>query len=474
MERLTGLDAAFLYFETPTNHMHVCALMIFDPATMPGGYSFEKVKEFIAGRLHLVPPFRRRLVGVPFNLNHPVWIEDPGFDLDYHLHRIGVPAPGGPQQLAEIAGDIASRPLDRSRPLWELWIVEGLEGGHIAAVAKMHHSTVDGVSGANLMMHLFDLDLAAPAAEPEAPDDWKPERKPSDLELVADGLRAYLVSRPLKTLRVIPKSVRALVGFTRAHRDPSTPSGAVPLTAPRTSFNASITPHRKVAFTDVPLDDVKAVKNAFGTTVNDVVLAVCSGALRRYLEDGDELPERPLLATCPVSVHPDGDIGATGGVNKVSAMFVSLATDLADPVERLRAIHESTRGAKEAHNALGATMLQEWAELAAPNTFAQAARLYTSMKLANRHPVVHNLVISNVPGPPFPLYFAGARLVALHPLGPIFDGAGLNITVLSYRDRVGFGFIACRELAPRLWDLAGYVHDSLEELKKAAAATAAP
>lgn len=464
MERLSGLDASFLYFETPTNHMHVAAVMVFDPSTMPGGYSFERVKEFIGGRLHLIPQFRRRLVPVPFNLAHPVWIDDPDFDLDYHVRRIAAPAPGGPQELAELAGDIASRQLDRTRPLWELWVIEGLQQGHVGVVAKMHHCTIDGVSGANLMVHLFDL---TPEPGPVEPVDWRPERKPSDLELVAYAARSRF-RRQLKLLQVVPGVARAAVTVALRRRDRSTPSGATPLTAPRTSFNASITPHRKVAFTTVPLADVKQVKNTFGTTVNDVVLAICAGALRRYFSDGGELPERPLVATCPISVRDDERAGAGPGSNKVSAMFVSLPTHLADPVERLLAIRESTKGAKEEHKAVGARMLQELGELAAPTLFSLAARLYSSMKLANRHPVAHNLVVSNVPGPPVPLYFAGARLVALHPLGPIFDGAGLNITVLSYLDSIGFGFMACRELLPRLWELAAAVEEAAAELKKVA------
>ncbi|MER3452226.1 MAG: wax ester/triacylglycerol synthase family O-acyltransferase [Acidimicrobiia bacterium] len=462
MERLSGLDASFLYLETPTNHMHVAAVMVFDPSSAPGGYSFERVKEFIASRLHLITPFHRRLVPVPFNLAHPVWIEDPAFDLDYHIRRIAIPPPGGSRELAELAGDIASRQLDRTRPLWELWIVEGLQNGYVAAIAKMHHCTIDGVSGANLLAHLFDL-----TAEPEdvvAPE-WRPERKPSDLELVAFGLQSR-VRRQLRVLTLAPRTVAAVLNVLRQRRDPSTPAGATPLTAPRTSFNASITPHRKVALTAVPLAGIKAVKNAFGTTVNDVVLAICAGALRRYLLERDELPDRFLVATCPISVRNETD--TEPGSNKISAMFVSLPTQLEDPVERLLAIRESTKGAKEEHKALGARMLQDLGELAAPTLFSLAARLYSSMKLADRHPVAHNLVISNVPGPPVPLYFAGSRLVALHPLGPVFDGAGLNITVLSYLDTVGFGLIACRELIPRLWDLAAAVEESAAELEKAA------
>ena len=468
MERLTGLDASFLYFETPTMHMHVCATIIFDPSTVEGGYSFERVREVIESRLHLVKPFRRKLAPVPLNLAHPVWVEDADFDLDYHLRRIGVPSPGTMEQLAEIAGDIASRQLDRNHPLWEMWIVEGLENGNVALVAKMHHCTIDGVSGANLMVHLFDL---SPDEVKEPGPEWKPEKAPSDAELVGYGLLSRL-RQPLNIFKVVPQTVQSVANFIQARRQREDgPGMAAPFTAPRTIMNSAITAHRSVSYTRVPLEDVKKVKKAFGTTVNDVVLAVTSGALRRYLDKYDELPDKSLIATCPVSVRSDGEDEGEGA-NKVSAMFTSMATDVEDPVERLRAISAATKGAKEEHNAIGADMLQNWAEFAAPTTFSLAARAYSALKLAERHPVVHNLVISNVPGPPIPLYFAGARLVALYPLGPIFDGAGLNVTVLSYMDNVDFGFIACKETVPGLWDLAAFVSESLAELVKAADAAA--
>jgi WS/DGAT/MGAT family acyltransferase len=466
---MTGLDATFLYFETPTQHMHVCATIVFDPESVEGGYSFDNVKKMLEDRLHLVPPFRRRLMPVPFNLHHPVWIEDPEFDLDYHLRRIGLPSPGTEEQLAELAGDIASRPLDRTRPLWEMWIVEGLENGHVATIAKMHHCTVDGVSGANLMVHLFDLE-PNPQDKPPPPDEWKPEHKPTDLELVSYGLVSR-ARRPLNIFRVVPETARSVRGIVQRRRESDGPGMATPFTAPRTIFNTAITAHRKVAYAHVPLDDVKTVKRAFGTTVNDVVLATASGALRRYLDKYDEIPDKSLIATVPVSVRSEEEKDVVGS-NKVSALFTTLATDVDDPVERLMKIHEANKGAKEEHNAIGANMLQNWAEFAAPTTFSLAARLYSSMKLVERHPVIHNLVISNVPGPPIPLYFAGAKLTALYPLGPIMDGAALNITVLSYMDTVDWGFIACRETCPGLWDLAGYVPEALAELKKAAEAKA--
>ncbi len=440
-------------------HMHVAMTAIFDPSTMQDGYEFSAIKEFIEARLHLVPPFRRRVVSVPFRLNHPIWVEDPSFDLDYHIRRIRAPAPGGHRELAELAAQIASTPLDRGRPLWELYVVEDLADGNIGVVVKMHHCAVDGVSGAELMVNLFDLSPEGRELEPQEPR--LPEPVPSDLELVAHAI-ASRARRQASLVPLLGSTIRAVGKLVTRHRDPNAIVGAVPLTAPATPWNAAITPHRRMSFTRVSLDDVKRVKNAVGCTVNDVVLGLMGGALRRYLEDHGGNPSEPLVAVCPVSVRTDEEHGATN--NKVSAMFTSLATNVDDPIERLRAINKVTRGAKEDHNALGAHLLQDWAEHAAPTTFALAARLYSSFHLADGHRPIHNVVISNVPGPAFPLYFASAELQYTLPMGPVMEGAGLNITVLSYMDHVDIGFMACRELVPDAWDLVDDVQEAMAEL----------
>lgn len=465
MQRLGGLDSAFLYFETPTMHMHVGGLMLVDPSTMDHPYSFADLRAFIARRLPLVPSFRRKLATVPLNLARPYWVEDPDFDLDYHLRRIAVPTPAGDAETAEIVADILSRPLDRSRPLWEMWVVEGRADGLLAIVSKVHHATIDGITGANMMAELFDLEPNAPE-RPTPADGWEPERRPSELAML--GRAIYdVASRPVGVARLLPGTVLAL-GRLVGRRSRGVPGMPAPFLAPRTSFNATLTPHRTVAFVQVPLADVKAVKNAFGVKVNDVVIAVCSGALRRYLAARDELPERSLISAIPVSVHDSS--ADREGTTKVSVMFSSLASDVADPAERLRAVARTNEGAKAEHELVGAAFLQDWAEHAAPNTFSLAARLYSSLRLSDVHPVVHNLIISNVPGPPIPLYFNGARLVGLYPMGPVMDGAGLNITVLSNMDAIGFGLISCRELMPRLWDLAEAIPAALAELVEAAEA----
>ena len=464
MQRLGGLDSAFLYFETPTMHMHVGGLMLVDPSTMPKPYSFAGMRDYIDSRMPLVPAFRRKLATVPLNLARPYWVEDPDFDLDYHLHRIAVPAPAGDKETADVVAEILGRPMDRARPLWEMWIVEGRADGLLAIVSKVHHSSIDGITGANMMAELFDLEPDAPPRIAPQQDTWEPERRPSEIELL--GRAVYdVVSRPVGVVKLLPGTLLGLAKILN-RRSTGAPGMPAPFTAPRTSFNATLTPHRIVSFVNVSLDDVKTVKNAFGVKVNDVVIAIASGALRKYLDARGELPDKPLIASIPVSVHDRTE--DKEGTTKVSFMFSSLASDIDDPVERLRAIAETNEGAKKDHDLVGASFLQDWAEHAAPNTFSLAARMYSSMRLSERHPVVHNLIISNVPGPPIPLYLNGAKLHSLYPLGPIMDGAGLNLTVLSNMDSVGFGFIACRELVPDVWDLAEDVPAALAELVAAA------
>ncbi len=462
MERLTGLDAAFLALETPASHMHVMATMVLDPSEVPGGFTVDTVRALIAERLPRLEPFRRRVVEVPFGLYHPVWIEDPDFDLEHHVRRVAVPAPGGLEELADLTADIAGRQLDRTRPLWQMWVVEGVEHGHVGLIAKMHHAAIDGALGVELMSQLFDLEPTPPPQEPpelESPRD----RVPSDIGLLLGSVTS-MARQPLLMLRATRKLVRSAFRVVQRVRTQNVTAG-VPLTAPRSPLNGVLTPHRMVALTTVPLSDIKEVKQAFGVTVNDVVLAICAGALRRYLEETGEVPEKPLLAAIPASVRTEDQRGGVG--NRVSAMFATLATQLDDPVERLFAVREVMSGAKQVHDDIGGQTLTEWAEVAAPALFSRGIRIYERL-LEGRHPPIINLVVSNVPGPSFPLYCAGARLVSLFPLGPLLAGAGLNITVLSYLDSVGFGLIGCRELVPDIERIASKVPDALAELQKAA------
>ncbi len=472
MQRLSGMDASFFYLETPTSHMHIIGVIVIDGSTMPGGYSFEKIRALFEERLDVLPPFRRRPVFVPFGLDHPVWIEDADFDLDKHIRRMAAPAPGSPHDLADIVGHISSVPLDRSRPLWELTVVEGLEHDQVALVTKMHHSSIDGVSGADLLVHLFDLEPAPPApAPPEVP--WHGEPVPSDVELVTEAL-VRSVRRPARLVRTLYRTSQSAVNVVRMLLD-SDVDAALPLTAPRIMFSGEMTPHRDVAFGRADLEDLKVIKDTFGTTVNDVVLAACTRSLRKYLIDHDDLPDKPLIASVPVSVRSGED---ESGGNKVSAMFAALPVQLEDPVDQLSEIHLSMSSAKELHHAIGADMLQDWTESMGPAVLNQASRLLSRLRQADRNTginlaervAIHNVVISNVPGPPFPLYVAGARMVATYPLGPVLFGAGLNLTVLSNMGNVDISAVGCTELVPDIFQLTDGFADAVAELLEAARA----
>jgi diacylglycerol O-acyltransferase len=463
VRELSGLDAAFLALETPTAHMHVLGVAVLDPSTAPGGFSIETVRRLLGARLRLIPAFRRRLVEVPFGLHVPVWIEDPDFDLGVHLRPAVVAPPGGSAELAAFVADVAGRPLDRARPLWEAYVVEGLEHERCAFVVKMHHSLIDGASGVEILGALFDAAPDAPVVPPGIDDDWRPDRVPGEVEMFGRAL-ASVVHVPRRVLRAVT-GLGGTVSRVLRRTHEETLRVTLPLTSPRLSMNRTISPGRSVAFASVPLATVKSVKNELGLTVNDVVLAVVTGAMRSYLDDRGELPDRSLVAAIPMSVRAEGDHSFG---NKVSAMFAELPVEIDDPVGRARVVAESAVGAKGVHEIVGAATLQEWAELAAPVLYSRAIRAYAKLRVAERFHPVMNLIVSNVPGPPFPLYLAGARLVALHPLGPIFDDCGLNVTVISYLDHIDFGFIACTELVPDLDRLAGAVPEALAQLSRTA------
>jgi len=465
MQRLTGMDATFLYMETPSAYMHVAGLMILDPSEVEGGFSMDDMRAFYDSRLHLAAPFRRRLVEIPMGLHHPLWVEDPDFDLDYHLRHVAVPPPGGPRQLADLVSKLVSIQLDRNRPLWECWAIEGLENGHIAVLTKVHHAAIDGVSGNEITVAMLQLSPDDEAPPPE--EEWKPDRIPTEVERLGYAANS-LARQPFRLAKTLRRTTEIALRTRNRNRQPdvSPPPGF--FAAPPTSFNHAITPHRDFAFTSVSLSDVKAVKNAVGVSVNDVVLALCAGSLRNYLDSRDEHPDAPLVAMVPVSVRSEEQQGTLG--NQVSQMLCSLATDIDDPVKRLETIHAGTQQAKGQLNAIGADALTDWAEFAAPALAGRAARLYSRTKMADRHRPLFNVTISNIPGPPFPLYSNGARMVANIPLGPIFDGGGLNITVMSYLDQLDFGLITCKDLIPEVWSLADGLGAALEELKKATAA----
>ena len=461
MQRLSGLDASFLYFETRSQLLHVCGLIVLDVSEVPGGYTFDKLRKELARRITAMPTFRRKLHDSMFNVDHPVWVEDEDFDIDHHLHRIGLPEPGDDRALSELCAHLASQPIDRSMPLWQMYAIEGLPDGRVAVFAKMHHSTVDGVTGANMMSQLCTLTPEDPALDEELVEETAGGS--GALELAVGGALSRLAT-PWRLASLLPGTLGVLPSWiNRARKGLAMPA---PFTAPRTPFNRTITGHRTISFASVDLDDIKRVKNAFGTTVNDVVLAVCSTALRKYLDELDTLPSKPLIAMVPMSVHA---AESRPGTNRVSGMFMSLSTDIDDPVARLEAIRDANTVAKDHTNALDANLLTDWAQFAAPSVFGSAVRMYSRLRLSERHPVVHNLVISNVPGPNIPLYFLGGRIEKMLPLGPVFHGAGLNCTVMSMDGKLHFGFIACKRSVPDPWPLANAVEEALAEFVEAAA-----
>jgi diacylglycerol O-acyltransferase len=466
MERFSGQDAIFLSMERPTWHQHTGGLLIFDASEAPG-FGFESFKRLVAERLPLAPRFVCRVKEVPFGLDLPLWVKDRNFDVSNHMHRVALPSPGGMRELAELAGDLMGHQLDRRMPLWEMWFIEGLEDGHIAVLAKTHHCMMDGASGQGLAEYLFDLE-ANPSSPPPVPpedDGASQDRMPSDLELMARGLFPTMAT-PLTMTRYGLQLARrgvSLLPFLRGDNKPATP-----MDAPPTPWNASLSPRRRLSFVSVPLEDVKTARKQFDVKINDVILAVVTTALRRYLIERDALPDKPLVSGVPVSTR---DIDDTEVGNKIANMFVALPVQVEDPVERLRLIHESTMSAKEMTRAVRARRIQALAESAPPAVINLAFRTMFSAQLDQLVPAAANVLVSNVPGPPFPLYSAGARVRAIYPIGPLMMGMGLNCTVMSYMDSVDFGLQCDPELIPDLWAVSAHIPDALRELLKANGST---
>jgi WS/DGAT/MGAT family acyltransferase len=489
VRQLTALDQQFLALEDSRNYGHVGALSIYDPSSAPNGeLTLPRLQSLIAERLPLVPPFRWTLATVPLNLDYGYWVDDPDFDLEFHVREIALAPPGTDAQLAEQVARIYARPLDRARPLWELYLIHGLPNDRVAVMSKIHHALIDGISGSEIMGALFDptpegRDTPVPSTTQAA------DTKPSDLGMLARGLLG-LPRYPLRVLKAAPRTLpnlaevqsfaaipgvkalgRAAAGAQRVlGRD--TVVGRLDLTPPRTSFNGRVSAHRRYSFGQLSLDDVKEIKNHYGCTVNDVVVALCAGAVRRWLLEHDELPEEPLVAQIPVSVRREHEQGTYG--NRILLMTAPLHTEIEDPVARLQTTHESLLEMKERHRALPAELLQDANQFIPPALFSQAARLTFSLGASRASRPAWNLVVSNVPGPQLPLYMAGARLEAHYPISVITDGMGLNITVMSYCGHLDFGIVADREQMPDVWSLMGWLGEALEELRPSAPPTTRP
>jgi diacylglycerol O-acyltransferase / wax synthase len=472
MRQLSGLDSAFLNLENATQFGHVSGLSIFTRPEIPDYEPYAAWKEQLEERLHLLEPLRRRLAEVPLGLDHPFWINDPHFDLQFHVRHTAVPPPGSDEQLANVVGRIVARPLDRRRPLWLSYVIEGLADDRFAVLTVFHHAAVDGASGMELLTLMLDEHPEGTEIQPPA-EPWEPEGEPTDLELLARAT-VGLVRKPARAALLGARTARELGHATRnpvllgtanqvrrslhgplgtvlnlgrnrgEDRDPPPPLPSV--RPPRTPFNRAIGPHRKLAIGSASLDAAKAIKNAYGATVNDVVLAVCAGGLRTWLERHEALPDAPLVALVPVSIRTGEETDRW--TNRVSMLSTVLPTDEPDPVKRLRCVHEAMASSKDIFRALPAEQLTDFAEFPPPTVFARAMRLSARLGLGSRL-APGNVVISNVPGPRRPLYAArGARLEHYFPVSVITEGQGLNITVQSYLDHLDFGLICDPELVP--------------------------
>jgi len=475
VEQLSGLDGAFLAMETRSVFGHVGSVCVVDVLASGASESMmtlQHLTKVIESRLPLVPLFRRRLVTVPLGLDHPYWIQDPGFDIGFHVRELALPAPGNDGQLAEQVARLHARPLDRGRPLWEVYLISGLRGGRAAIYSKIHHSAIDGVSGGDILTALLDVSPQGP--ELPAVEVFEGERPPDPTWLLSRSAFA-LARQPMHAVRVVADLARSIPGLATAigpslaqrlpGRDNEDLLSTTGLHAPGTPFNAPLSAHRRWAFTDLPLAEVKSLRAGSELTVNDVVMALCAGALRRWLELHQALPTAPLVAAVPVSVRTTDQKGTLG--NKVSMMLAPLPTNLSDPGERLEAMHQAMRAAKDQHGAIPASLLADVTQFAMPALANQAWRLSAKLRLLERvNPF--NLIISNIPGPKVPLYFAGAKVLAYYPVSALVDGQGLNITVMSYRGSLYFGLIACRELVPDLDVMAGFLREELDDLTAAA------
>ncbi len=477
MKHLTGMDASFLHLESPEMPMHVGSLMVLD---LPAGHSgdfYEDAERFMSGRLHLAEVFERKLARMPFDLANPVWVHDDEVDIDYHVRHVILPRPGTREQLQKYVARLHSSLLDRSRPLWELYVIEGLSSGQVAIYNKVHHSTIDGQAGVALTKALLSH---TPSPAPVKAPRRRPKVGQSQFGVaeMAGAALSNAIDQYIKLIRALPQAAKAVanallpVSPDDGKRHLNLPKGW--RRAPRTPLNVALTNQRSYAARSLSLAEVKQSAKASGASLNDVVLAICAGALKRYLAEYDCKPKLPLLAAVPVSLREAGNEEMS---NQVSMIIVGLATDIDDPLERLAAIRESSSAGKTLTGNIKAAIPTDYPSLGAPWLISGLASLYGRSGLADKLPPIVNVAISNVPGPQFPLYFAGAKLAEWYPVSIPTHGMALNITVQSYNGALEVGLTACRRAMPDVGDLGDYIveeHKKLHALIASRVAASAP
>ena len=457
-DRLTGLDSSFLHLENATSHMHVASVMIFEGPPPP----YDELLGAFERRLPLVPRYRQRLAFVPLGQGRPKWVDDPHLNLRYHVRSTALPSPGSEDQLKDLAGRVFSQQLDRDKPLWEVWLVEGLADDRFAVLSKTHHALVDGISGVDIMSVLFDTS-SEPAAPTGPGNRWLPRPLPSSAQLLGEALveRATMPGEITRTLRAIVRGPRRIL---ESARDAAVGVGAMAWAglnpAPASPYNKRIGPHRRFTWVRADLNDVKAIKDALGGTVNDVVLATVAGALGKHLRRrGQNTDGLELKAMVPVSVRQDIQRGGLG--NRVAAMMAPLPVWCQEPVARLDIVREELKDLKSGGQAVGAQVLTDLSGFAPPTIMGQASRLMSRQRF-------FNLVVTNVPGPQFPLYLLGRRMVDPFPMVPLAAGQGVGVALLSYDGRINFGLVGDFDLLWDLDDLALDMEDSLAELAEEA------
>ncbi len=480
MKQLSGIDASFLYMETPETPMHVAGLHIYEPPADFSGSFFDHFKEFFLSRMHLAPIFEKKLARTVFELDHPGWVDVDELDLDYHLRRVTLPAPGSFAQLENLVGDLHSVPLDRTQPLWQIVVIDGLDDGNVAIYSKVHHAAVDGGAGMVIAAALFDMGPKPRAVKPPEPKK-KPARKPTVEERAIIGLNDFaqsLIRQQISALQAMPKALDALGsllapglsgGKSAGGASPRLPDLAE-MVAPKTPFNVTITSQRSFAARTLSLADAKAISKATGAKINDIVMAVCAGALRSYLQKRKALPDKPLIAFVPISLR---EAGNTEINNQVFGMNCRIATNIADPLDRLKAVQAASGESKTMAGGVKDIAPKDFSMLGAPLILPGLMQLYGRTGLADVLPQAVNLTISNTMGPPFPLYCAGAKILALYPVSIPIHGIALNMTVQSYQNGLDFGITADRRAVPDVAELADGLAPALAELKAAAEVGAA-